>query len=143
MGTPWNFATEYPSPNGKAKLVYGSVGEVAMSAPLAGDCFLIMDGEKFELNGLYGGPAIWSENSARVAIPYWTKSRSQKLAIIDLQEMTIKISEKDFRVIELTKYKGGVVSGIDSPIYRSENIAFQPEAEPYSQEIEIITGHKT
>ncbi len=141
IGTPWDFANEYTSPNGKLSLEYGHVGEIAMGAPLSGECFLKMNGEKLKLNGVFGGPIIWSKNSEKAAIPYWTQNRYQKLAIIDTTKMKILISEKVFRVIELSKIKNGFVYGLDSPIYRTERIEFDIQTEKYSGEIEIKTGY--
>lgn len=141
LGTPWNFPNEYTSPNRQLILEFGYVGEVAMGAPLSGECFLKMANEKMKLDGMFGGPIVWSANSKKAAIPYWTRNRFQKLAIIDINEMKILISKKNFRVIELSKFENGLVYGIDSPIYRTEKIEFNIGIEKFSKEIEIKTGN--
>ena len=143
LGTPWDFANEYTSPNGKLILEFGYVGEIAMGAPLSGECFLKINGEKNKLNGMFGGPIVWSENSEKAAIPYWTQKRFQKLAIIDTNRMKILISKRDFKVIELSKFENGFVYGIDSPIYRTKVIEYDVETEKYSDEIDIKTGYNT
>ncbi len=137
LETPWSFAHEFSSPNGNVKLTYGWVGEVAMGAPLSGECFLLSDHSKLKLNGMFGGPPIWSENSAKAAIPYWTQNRFQKLAIIDIKKMKIQISERTFRVIQLQKFENHIVSGIDSPIYKTEKIDFNINTEKFH--IESLT----
>lgn len=139
--TPWDFRNEYHSPNGQKSLEFGYVGEVAMGAPLSGECFLNINGEKLKLNGMFGGPIVWSENSEKAAIPYWTQNRFQKLVIIDTTRMKIMISKRDFRVIELSEIKNGLVLGIDSPKHRTERIEFDIKTEKFSGEIEIKTGY--
>ena len=141
LGTPWDFRYEYPSPDGQKSLEFGFVGEVAMGAPLSGECFLNIKGEKLKLNGMFGGPIVWSENSEKAAIPYWTQNRFQKLAIIETNKMKMMISERYFRVIELSEIRNGLVLGIDSPIHRTERIEFDIKTEKYSSEIEIKTGY--
>ncbi|MEP3209724.1 MAG: hypothetical protein ABJN95_11065 [Maribacter sp.] len=137
LETPWNFANESLSPNGKFILQFGYVGEVAMGAPLSGECFLLFDNKKFTLNGMFGGPIVWNEISDKAAIPYWTENRFQKLAIIDMSEMKIYISDKDFRVIQLDKFKNDLILGIDSPIYRTEKINYDFRTEKYVKVIEV------
>ena len=51
------------------------------------------------------------------------------------------ISERYFRVIELSEIRNGLVLGIDSPIHRTERIEFDIKTEKYSSEIEIKTGY--
>ncbi|MGV6832051.1 MAG: hypothetical protein ACWA5P_10900 [bacterium] len=137
LGTPWDFKNEYPAPNGLILLEFGDLGEVAMGAPLSGECFLNINGAKRKLDGLFGGPIVWSENSEIAAIPYWTKNRAQKLVIIDTKRMRMMISKKNFRVIELSEIKNGLVLGIDSPIYRTEQIKFNIAAEEYLSEFDL------
>lgn len=137
IDTPWDFRNEYLSPNGQNSLEFGYVGEVAMGAPLSGECFLNINGDKLKLNGMFGGPIVWSENSKKAALPYWDRNRLQKLAIIDTSEMKILISKKVFRVIELSKFENGLVYGIDSPIHLTEKIEFNVRIEKFSKEIKI------
>lgn len=143
LGTPWNFEIQYSSPDGQKSLEFGYVGEVAMGAPLSGECFLNIGIEKYKLKGMFGGPVVWSENSEIAAIPYWTIDRFQKLAIIDVNAMELSLSKKMYRVIELSEIKNGLVIGIDSPIYRTEEIEFDIETEEYESRIEITTGIDT
>ncbi len=136
-GTPWDFSNEYVSPNGYHKLEYGYVAEIGMGGPLSGECFLETNNRKLKLEGIFGGPVVWNNLSDKVAIPFWTKSRLQKLAIIDIPKMSISISERDFRVIKLSKFEGYIVSGIDSPIYRTKKIEFDIEKEKFERTIGI------
>ena len=138
LGTPWDFANKYTSPDRLLTLDFGYVGEIAMGAPLSGECFLKIQGKRFKLDGMFGGPIVWNESSKKAAIPYWTRNRLQKLAIIDINEMKILISKKEFRVIELSKYENELVYGIDSPIHQTEKIEFNVQTEKYSKKIEII-----
>lgn len=147
IGTPWDFDSEYISPDGSAKLEFGMVGEVAMGAPLSGECFLSTKSKKFKLDGMFGGPAIWNENSEKAALPFWTQNRFQKLAIIDLLNMKVLLSEKTFRVIQLNKFQNNVILGVDSPIYRTEKIKFNIKTDKYSKQIQLKQtdydkGHK-
>jgi len=137
LGTPWHFENEYPSPNGQKSLTYGCVVEIAMGAPLSGECSLQSNGEKLLLKGRFGGPVVWSENSEKAALPYWTPNDFQKLAIIDTIQMKIFLSQKQFRVLQLSEIKKGVVLGIDSPINQTQKIEFHIETEEYASELEI------
>ncbi|MCB0374354.1 MAG: hypothetical protein KDD04_00380 [Sinomicrobium sp.] len=136
-GTPWNFREAYGSPDGKCKLEYENVREVGMSAPMEGVCFLEIDGRRYRLEGSFGGPAVWNSLSDKIAVPFWTKTRSQKLAVIDIKTMRIWISEKNFRVIQLSAFENDTVFGTDSPLYQTEKIEFDVRTETYGQKISI------
>ncbi len=132
---PWDFADEYISPDGHAKLRYGLVGEIAMGAPLAGSCFLIMEGTKYKLPGIYGGPVVWSSDSEIASLPYWTEHRFQKMAIVDLTTKKVRISEKIFSVLSLSALHHDVVYGVDS----TKQIAFDINKEVFSNEMDLVT----
>lgn len=136
-GTPWNFAEECISPNGKYKLKFFNVGEVGMSAPMGGSCFLEIDGRDYQIPGHFGGPAAWNEHSTKIALPYWTKTRSQKLAVIDTDKMELHLSAEGFRVIQLSHFEDDVIHGVDSPIYLSEKINFDLRKEAMGETIKI------
>jgi len=86
---------------------------------------------------MYGRPIVWNEASNKAAILYWTKNYFQKLAIVDIVRMKISISEKNFRVIELSKFENELIYGIDSPINRTEKIEFNLKTEKFSEEMQI------
>ena len=136
-GTPWNFAEEYSSPDGRYKLRFFNVGEVGMSAPLGGGCYLEFDGRGYELPGHFGGPVAWNEHSTKAALPYWTKKRSQRLAVVDVEKMELLLSEEIFRVIQLSHFEDELICGVDSPIYLSEKIEFDLRRQPMGASVEI------
>ena len=136
-GNPWNFHLAYPSPDNQHKIEYQNVGEIAMSAPHGGSCILYVHGKKYEPDAHFGGPALWNSESDKIAIPLWTRSRNQKLAIIDIKKMTLAISAKNFRVIQLEDFQENLISGIDSPIYKTEKIEFELELEDFEQVLDI------
>lgn len=136
-GTAWDFPNESISPNGEAALEFKYLGEVAMGAPLSGECHLKTKNGKFRLDGQFGGPVVWNENSKMVAIPYWTQSWLQQMAIVDIEKMKMFVSEKSFRVLELGKFESHLIFGVDSPIHKTQEVEFDVSTEKCAFEIEI------
>ena len=134
---PWFFDEVVPSPDKQYTLTYKNVGEIAMSAPCGGTCELEANGKIYQLDAHFGGPAIWNTSSDRIALPVWTRTRNQKLAVIDINEMTLSTSEKNFRVIQLEGFQHNIITGIDSPIYKSEKIEFDIEKEAFEELMHI------
>jgi hypothetical protein len=117
---PWNFSNadkNLISPDGKYRIEFGELYEIAMGAPIGGTCYLILNDSKIELNTWSGGPVIWNGTSTKVALPIWTKNRNQKIAVVDVTTMTITIYKQEFRVLDLQRFDDNLIIGIDSPIY--------------------------
>ena len=134
---PWNFSNidkNLLSPNGKYKIEFGELYEIAMGAPIGGKCYLIYENKKLKLNDWCGGPIIWNETNKKVALPLWTKQRNQKIAIVDITVLNITIFKKEFRVLHFNKFLDNHLFGIDSPIYMTAKLNFDIDKE----EIETI-----
>ncbi len=125
--TPWNFSNTDKnklSPNGKYKVEFHNLYEIAMGAPVGGECYLIYGNNKIKLSEWCGAPVIWNATSDKVALPIWTKQRKQKIAIVDISDFTITIFNKEFRVLQFNKFIDNVLSGVDSPIYMPKKLTF-------------------
>lgn len=134
---PWNFSNidkNLLSLNGKYKIEFGELYEIAMGAPICGECYLISDTKKLKLYDWCGGPVIWNETNEKIALPIWTKQRNQKIAIVDLVHLTITTFKKEFRVLHFNKFLENKLFGIDSPIYKAVTLNFDINKE----EIETI-----
>jgi hypothetical protein len=124
---PWNFSNTDKnlfSKNGKYKVEFGALHEIAMGAPIGGECYLIYDEKKFNLNDFCGGPIIWNETNEKIALPIWTKQKKQKIAIVDLVSLTITTFKKEFRVLHFNQFIDNNLFGIDSPIYMTATVNF-------------------
>lgn len=134
---PWNFSNinkNLLSPNGKYKIEFGELYEIAMGAPIGGECYLIYANKKFKLNDRSGGPVIWNDESNKIALPIWTKQKNQKISIVDITNLTITIFKKEFRVLHFGKFLNNNLFGIDSPIYMTTKLNFDTDKE----EVETI-----
>ena len=134
---PWNFSNidkNLLSPNGKYKIEFGELYEIAMGAPIGGECYLIYENKKLKLNDWCGGPIIWNETNEKIALPIWTKQRNQKIAIVDLAHLTITTFKKEFRVLHFKKFLDNNLFGNESPIYMTATLNFDIDKE----EIETI-----
>ena len=122
---PWNFEEQLPAPKTGHQLEYDQVGEIAMSSPLIGDLYLILNtGEKIHISKSAGGPAIWDKVGLKAAYPVWTKTRSQQLQVLDIAAGKIITYAQVFRVLDLERFEGDVIIGVDSPIYQSVELQF-------------------
>ena len=124
---PWDFSNSDKnliSPNQNGKIVFSELSEIAMGAPISGQSFLIINNAAIKLNDCTGGPIIWNESGDKVALPIWTKNRKQKIAIVNLNDLTITIFKKVFSVIQFCKFDNITLSGIDSPIYKESLFNF-------------------
>lgn len=138
----WDFPFE--NSNGlknenSAVLLYSSINEIAMGAPIGGLCELAKTGlDKFVIDKWCGGPAIWNENGLKVAIPIWERSffkgTFQRIGILDLEKYTLTKYKKKFRVLDLRTFKNSLIVGFDSPIHRMKTFEFDIE----NERIEII-----
>ncbi|TGN29498.1 hypothetical protein [Empedobacter tilapiae] len=134
---PWNFSNidkNLLSPNGKYKIEFRELYEIAMGAPIGGECYLIYDDKKLKLNDWSGGPIIWNDTSDKIALPIWTKQRNQKISIVDINNLTITTFKNEFRVLHFSKFIDKNLLGIDSPIYMTTKLNFDIDKE----EVETI-----
>jgi hypothetical protein len=142
----WDFPNE--NSNGlnndqKAILEYSGLNEIGMGAPLRGICRIKINENKSILIGNNcGGPAIWTRNGLKTAIPIWEKSffsgTFQRIGLVDLKKQTLTKYKKKFRVLDLRSFSGNLILGIDSPIHRMKTVEFDYENEP----IEKVLGIK-
>jgi len=134
---PWDFSNtdqNLHSPNGEYRLEFGELYEIAMGAPIGGPCYLIFEDKKIKINDWVGGPVVWNETSNKITLPIWTKGRNQKISIVNIDDMTITIFKREFRVLHLDKFDGELIIGVDSPIYMTAKLNFDINKE----EIEIV-----
>ena len=141
---PWNFHNtdkRLLSPDGQHKLVYYDLNEIAMGAPLGGPCFLEGDSKKIKINDWCGGPPVWNHEGRSFAIPIWTRTflegTIQKIGIVDLENLELKIFGKTFRVLDLQSFEKNRVQGYDSPIYNTETVSFDIEKEQIEKIIKL------
>ena len=142
----WDFPNE--NSNGrknenKATLEYSNLNEVGMGTPLSGKCKVkLNDNKEVLIPENCGGPAIWTRNGQKVAIPIWDRSffdgRFQRIGIVDLEKQTLIKYKKKFRVLDLRSFNGNNIVGFDSPIHRIKKLEFDYTNEP----IEKIIGIK-
>lgn len=116
--SPWSYGENVESPNGDLVAIVNDAAEVGMGAPTSGTLEISNGIEVADCN-----PSIvWSEDSKYLAVPQWTKSRDQRLMVIDVVSKDKYLVPKKYRVLELHQFKNGVISGIDSPIHKSSVI---------------------
>lgn len=134
---PWNFHnTDYAlvSPDQLYQLVYYDLNEIAMGAPLGGLCYLEGNGTKIKIHDWCGGPPVWHNEGKLLAIPIWERTALegivQKIGIVDLEQLELKIFEKTFRVLDLRSFKEKFVRAD----YQNTDLSFDIEAE----KIEVI-----
>lgn len=129
---PWNFSNSdknLVSLNKKYRIEYSELHEIAMGAPIGGECFLISNDIKIKLSDFCGGPIIWNIESSKIALPIWTKNRDQKIGIFDIGSKTFTVFKRKFRVLQLNSFIDNKITGIDSPIYQSEKIEINTTTE--------------
>ncbi|WP_052444820.1 hypothetical protein [Flammeovirga sp. OC4] len=143
---PWNFSNtdkNLISKDGKYRIEYGEMYEIAMGAPLCAECFLLdsKSNKKIKVCDWAGGSAVWDESIMRVVLPIWTKNRSQQIRVIDIDNNKILTFSKVFRVLEIVGIEGDIVYGVDSPINKTRKLEFDLRKEKISSEIELISGY--
>ena len=134
---PWNFHNTnhaLVSPDQLYQLVYYDLNEIAMGAPLGGLCYLKENGTKVKIHDWCGGPPVWHNEGKLLAIPIWERTALegtvQKIGIVDLERLELKIFEKTFRVLDLGSFEGKVVRAA----YQDTDLSFDIEAE----KIEVV-----
>lgn len=134
---PWNFDNtdeNLISPDGKYKIQFGDLYEIAMGGPVSGNCLLVFQGKKIILNDWTGGPVLCNKESNKIALPIWTENRNQKIGLADVSNWTLSIIREEFSVIHFKHFEKNILNGIDSPISSPSTFSFDIEKE----EIEII-----
>jgi hypothetical protein len=129
---PWDFHNNdksLKSSDGRLKIEYYDLNEIAMGAPLGGKCFLIADSNtKILIGDWCAGPASWNANDSMIAIPIWErtliKGTIQKLIVINLITGEIIKYKRDFRVLDIRGFENGIIYGYDSPIHKPDTIEF-------------------
>ena len=136
LSTPWDFHNSDKkvfSPNGTRKLIYGELNEIAMGAPIGGQCYLeIGNNQKMKIHDWCGGPPAWETDGDLVAIPIWTRKflgTVQQIGIVDTIKGELKIFKKTFDVLDIRSFDKGIVYGYDSPIYKTKTVTFNIEKE--------------
>jgi hypothetical protein len=136
LSAPWDFRNDDRkvfSPTGTQKLIYRDLNEIAMGAPMGGQCYLETgDKQKIKIHDWCGGPPAWDSEGDLVAIPIWTRKflgTGQKIGIVDTIKRELKIFKKTFDVLDIRSFDKGIVYGYDSPIYKTKTVAFNIEKE--------------
>ena len=141
----WDFPNE--SSNGleneyKAILEYSNLNEIAMGGPLSGICNLkINETVKVFIAENCGGPAIWTRNGQKLAIPIWDKAlfsgAFQRIGLVDLKKQTLSTYKKKFRVLDLRSFSANNIIGFDSPINRMKIVEFDYTNEPIEKVVAL------
>jgi len=142
---PWDFSDE--NSNGQenehnAILEYSNLNEIGMGGPLSGICNLkINQTVEVLIAGNYGGPAIWTRNGQKLAIPIWNKAffsgAFQRIGLVDIKKHTLSIYKKKFRVLDLRSFSANNIKGFDSPINRMKIVEFDYTNEPIEKVISL------
>jgi hypothetical protein len=124
------------------KIEYGILTEIAMGAPLGGQCFLVTEkGDKFCLNKWCGGPPIWDKSGKQVAIPIWKrtflKGTIQKIIVLNIETGELIKFKKQFNVLDLRTFDNGIISGYDNPKYKPKMIQFDLRIERIEEKTNI------
>jgi hypothetical protein len=140
MIDPWTFdiAEGFNAPGGDYKINYEGIHEIAQGSPLLGECYLWKKDEKILISKTCSGPPVWSRDSKYFVVPIWRKlffqGMIQKIALVDIEEETIKYSKSNYDVVHLIKLENNRLELIDSPAYhpksldiKIENIEFERE----------------
>ena len=129
---PWNFSNtdkNMVAPNGKYSVTFSELSEIAMGEPLKGICYLILGNRKIKICDHAGGPIIWNEAGDCIALPVWTRNRKQQIGILDINSQTLTLFRNEFNVLHLKKFQNNMVSGIDSPLHKSNTLNFDLSVE--------------
>jgi hypothetical protein len=142
---PWSFHNEnkeLTSLDGKNKIEYSDLGEIAMGAPLGGYCqWIDQKGQVTKLKKWFGGPAVWNSEGTKVAIPTWTKKllrgTVQQIVILDVVKRELTRYKKTFDVLDLRTFNQNEICGYESPIYKTKTVKFDLLKEGISEREKI------
>ena len=134
---PWNFHNTdktFISADNFHKIVYYDLNEIAMGAPIGGQCFLeTSDSKKVKIHDWCGGPPAWETSGQLIAIPVWTrrflKGTVQQIGILDTKTFELKIFAKTFRVLDIRSFDKKTIYGYDSPLHKTTTVTFDIENE--------------
>jgi hypothetical protein len=137
LSTPWDFHNndkKVYSPDGQQKLVYSDLNEIAMGAPIAGQCTLeTADKKIIKIHNWCGGPPAWETSGSLVAIPIWTKKfwkgTVQQIGIVDTRKKELSIFSRTFDVLDIRSFDKETIYGYDSPIHNPKTVTFDIEKE--------------
>lgn len=118
MTSPWDHEVTSVSPDGSKTARIEKAMEIGMGAPTRGTLFLSTGLVLEDCNP----SMIWSDDSRYLAVPRW-EGGSQRLAVIDTSTQQVRESNSLYRVLELTSFSGGIIGGLDSPVYRPQPIS--------------------
>ena len=116
--SPWSMSMNLESPDGRFRAAIEEANEVGMGAPTSG-ALTLSTGARLEA---CNPSAVFSDDSEWVAVPQWTRERGQRLLVVGLVSGRIGRAPETYRVLELASFEGGVVRGVDSPIYEPRAI---------------------
>lgn len=111
---PWAFGNtdrQTISPDNFHRLVYYNLNEVAMGAPLDGECYLeTKGGQKIKIHDSCGGPPVWETTGQLVALPIWTERRNQQIAVVNVITKELTIFQEQFGVLRLQSFEKNMIS---------------------------------
>lgn len=142
---PWDFHNidkTLVSSDNFHKVVYYDLNEIAMGAPIGGQCFLeTNDNKKVKIHNWCGGPPAWETDGQLIAIPIWTrkflKGTVQKIGVLDTKTMELKIFAKTFGVLDLRSFNKTTIYGYDSPIHKTKTVTFEIQNEKIETTIKL------
>lgn len=142
---PWNFHNadkELVSVNNYFKVVYYDLNEIAMGAPIGGQCFLeTPDNKKVKIHDWCGGPPAWKTDGKQIAIPIWTGNEIngtvQQIGVLDTLKMELKIFSKTFSVLHIYSFDKTTIYGFDGSNHNSETVTFNIEEESVETVIKL------
>jgi hypothetical protein len=111
--SPWEWSARLKSPDGRHEAAIDDATEIAMGGPASGTL-------KMSNGKSYPGCSpsmVWSDDSRFLAVPTWTRDRSQRLMIVRVDGKEPLFAPGTYRVLERHRFAGGVVQGVDSPIH--------------------------
>lgn len=138
-----NYNKQLRSDKQKYKVEYGELYEIAMGAPLGGQCFLLTEnGEKYLIDKWCAGPPIWDYEGMKIAIPKWTKSfwsgTKQQIAILDTKIGVLTIYKRKFDVLDLRSFDKNEIYGYDSPIHKPKVVKFDLTKENIEKTLKVV-----
>ena len=121
--SPWHVGpVRVVSPDGTRVAVMDEASEIAMGAPTRGTLRL-GDQAVEDCNP----SMVWSEDSCFLAVPKWTyhgkSPPNQRLLIVCPERGWVRHAPGAYHVLELERFAGGAVRGIDSPVWNPRPIA--------------------
>jgi hypothetical protein len=145
LSTPWDFQNNHKkaySSDNFHNVVYYNLNEIAIGAPIGGECYLeTKDKQKIRIHDWCGGPPAWEIDGKCVAIPIWTrklfKGTVQQIGVVDTKRKELRIYLQTFTVLDLRSFDKGVIYGYDSPIHKTTTLTFDTQKEKIDKVIEL------